>query len=268
MDSPLVSVVMATFNEPVEYISASIGSILVQSYPYWELIIADDSTCQDTKTTIDNFVSQDNRIRLIRHNKRMGFVQALNEGLKAARGKYIARMDGDDIALPDRLKCEVDYLEAHKKVMVLGGAMNIINETGTITSERRYPLSGLKLHLWAIFRNPLAHPTVMFRTELVRRGILYDTTQKKAEDIELWLRLKKKGFRIENLPDKLLNYRVVGNLAKKRNKEQWKYNFLARRKNVSCHTPLFSFCSVLISWIYIHIPANIVGKIYKAENRN
>ena len=268
MDSPLVSIVMATFNEPVEYISASIESILGQNYSDWELIIADDSTNQDTKTAIDNFVSQDARIRLIRHEKRMGFVQALNEGLKAARGKYIARMDGDDIALPDRLKCEVDYLEAHKNVMVLGGAMNIINETGAIMSERRYPLSGLKLHLWAIFRNPLAHPTVMFRSELVRKGILYDTTQKKAEDIESWLRLKKKKYRIENVPDKLLNYRVVGNLAQKRNKEQWKYNYLARRKNFSWHTPLFSLCSILISWIYIHIPTNVVSKIYKAENRN
>lgn len=268
MDYPLVSVVMATFNEPVEYISASIKSILEQTYSNLELIIVDDSTRQDTVVAINNFAIQDSRVHVIRHKERIGFVNALNEGLRVALGKYIARMDGDDIALPNRLKCEVDYLETHKKVAVLGGAMNIINETGLITSERRYPLSGIKLHLWAMFRNPLAHPTVIFRSELVKKGFHYDTAQKKAEDIELWLRLKKNGFHIENLPDKLLNYRVVGNLAQKRNKEQWKYNYIARRKNFSFHTPLFSLCSVLISWLYIHIPTNIIRKIYKVENKN
>lgn len=267
MGTPLVSVVMATFNEPAIYINASIQSILGQSYPNFELIIVDDSTQKDTVCAIDRFADRNSRIRLIRHKERMGFVNALNEGLKVAHGEYIARMDGDDIALPDRLEKQVSYLEQHRKVMVLGGAMNIIDGKGLITSERKYPQSGVKLHLWTIFRNPLAHPTVMFRSSLVKEGFYYDKTQKKAEDIELWLRLKRHGYCMENLSDKLINYRVVGNLALKRNREQWQYNFRARRKNFTWRNPLFSLFSIGISWVYIHISTRIIEVIYKNENR-
>ncbi|WP_304206889.1 glycosyltransferase [Phocaeicola plebeius] len=267
MEQPLVSVVMATFNEPAGFITASVESILKQTYPRLELIIADDSTSEDTRDVIDAFAKKDSRVKVIRHKERMGFVRALNEGLCQASGKYIARMDGDDISLPDRIRKEVDYLEKHGHVDVLGGAMDIIDEKGTVVSERFYPLYGLKLHVWAVLRNPLAHPTVMLRSSLVRQGFCYDEGQKKAEDIELWLRLKVSGFRIANLPDKLLNYRVVGDLSLKRKRDQWIYNFKARKKNFTLRYPLFSVSSVLVSFAYTLIPQKLIGYMYKRENR-
>lgn len=265
MENPLVSVVMATFNEPVELITASIESVLNQTYQYLELIIADDSTYKDTISVIDSYAKRDNRIIVIRRAERMGFVAALNEGLKCARGKYIARMDGDDISLPDRLQREVDYLERHKEVHVLGGAMNIINNHGVIISYRSYPQKGMKLLLWSILRNPLAHPTVMFRSSIIQSGMYYDMEQKRAEDIEFWLRLQKHGYRIENLPDKLLNYRVEGDLAVKR-RDQWKYNFKARKKNFNWKHPLCSLLSVIVSFMFTLIPCNIAKYIYRREN--
>lgn len=265
-DKPLVSVVMATFNEPTEFIKSSINSILCQTYSNLELIIVDDSTNKDTIKIIDNSAQSDKRITIIREKERMGFVKALNIGLKSSKGVYIARMDGDDISMPDRLEKEVKYLETHKDVDIIGGAMNIINEYGKITSERFYPLGGLKLHFWSILRNPLAHPTVMFRSLIVKQGFLYDEDQKKAEDIELWLRLKRNGFKIKNMSDKLLNYRVVGNLALKRNKEQWIYNYKARKKNLSLKYPLFSILTIIVSFLFTITPNTIVKRVYKREN--
>lgn len=266
MDTPLVSVVMATFNEPEVYITAAIQSILNQTYKKWELIIVDDSTSKKTIEIIDTFVASDGRIVLIRKAERMGFVRALNEGLKNAHGKYIARMDGDDISLKDRLYYQVDYMEQHPNIDILGGAINIINRDGKIVSVRNYPMRGLKLCIWTMFRSPIAHPAVMFRSTIPHAGLFYDVEQKKAEDIEFWLRLKRKGYRLENMSKKLLNYRTDGDLALKRTGEQWNYNFRARWKNFSYFFPLFSLISIVISAIYIVMPQRIIREIYKREN--
>ena len=94
---PLISVVMATFNEPPEYITQSVQSILHQTLGDFELLLIDDSTNPDTVAAIDSLAQSDARIRLTREKQRIGFVRALNTGLKQAQGKYIARMDGDDI---------------------------------------------------------------------------------------------------------------------------------------------------------------------------
>ena len=175
-------------------------------------------------------------------------------------------MDGDDISLPDRFQREVDYLERHEEVSVLGGAMNIINKKGKIVSYRNYPQKGMKLLLWSILRNPLAHPTVMFRSAIVQSGMYYDVKQKKAEDIEFWLRLQKNGYQIENLPNTILNYRVEGDLSLKRNKEQWKYNFIARKKNFNWNHPLCSSLSIIVSFLFILAPSSIIKRIYRQEN--
>lgn len=266
MDKPLVSVVMATFNEPEMYITMAIRSVLNQTYTNLELIIADDSTRKETIEVIDRFVESDDRIILIRKAERMGFVSALNEGLKISHGKYVARMDGDDISLEDRLQCQVSYMEQHPNIDILGGAMNIMDKSGNIISSRSYPINGVKLYLWTIARNPIAHPTVMFRNTILHDGLLYDVNQKKAEDIEFWLRLKRKGYRLENMSQKLLNYRVEGDLSLKRTRNQWIYNNKARWKNFSWSFPLFSLASVVISSIYIMIPQRIIREIYKREN--
>lgn len=103
-EKQLVSVVMATFNEPVEMIEGAIGSILNQTYQNIELLIFDDSTKPDTIASIDKIALSDARVSVHRFSERKGFVESLNEGLKLAKGEYIARMDGDDFSLPERIK--------------------------------------------------------------------------------------------------------------------------------------------------------------------
>lgn len=262
----MVSVIMATFNEPVRYIKESIESILNQTFTNFEFIIIDDSTNPETIETINTY-AEDDRIIIIREKSRMGFTRALNEGLKMAKGQFIVRMDGDDISLKDRLEKQLQYLISHKEIDILGGNMLIINESGAIVSQRNYPTNGLSLQFSGIFRSPVAHPTVMFRRSIVENHLFYDETFAKAEDTEYWFRLRNKGFTIANFPVNLLRFRISGDLAKKRSYEHFSYNFKARYKNFSWKYFYVDIPSILATRCYVFIPKKLISLYYSIENK-
>jgi len=266
MKNALVSVIMATFNEPVAYIRASIESVLNQTYNNFEFIIVDDSTNSETITAIDSYIS-DSRVTVVRSKNRMGFVRALNEGLKLAKGQYIVRMDGDDISMKDRFEKQLDFLNKHKDVDVLGGNMLIINETGNVTSKRKYPSTGLMLQIKSIFRSPVAHPTVMFRRSIPENHFYYDETFKKAEDTEFWFRLRNNGYKIANLPCDLLKFRISGDLSRKRNVEHFSYNHKARYKNFSWRYFYVDIPSLIATKLYVAIPPKFISLYYSKENK-
>jgi glycosyltransferase involved in cell wall biosynthesis len=263
MRNPVVSVVMATFNEPAAMVSQAIGSVLRQSMDNLELLILDDSTKSETIEAIDRLAAEDGRVRVVRQEGRMGFVRALNTGLEMARGRYIARIDGDDIMMPERLEHQVAWMNDNPDVSVVGGAMDIIDGEGSVTGHRDYPAGGAKAWMFSVFRSPLAHPTVMMRREIVDAGIRYDAKFTKAEDLELWLRLMRKGYKLSNMPETLLRFRVVGNLAEKRDRKQFGYNNMARRKNFSWRRPVWSIASVMVSGIYTLLPKWFVATVYE-----
>ena len=150
----MVSVVMATFNEPKKFIEESISSILNQTHQNLELLIADDSTSEETINVIDDFAVKDERVVVIRKSERMGFVNALNECLNAAKGEFVARMDGDDISLPNRFEIQLQYAEKHPTIDVFGGDLIIVDENDREKSERLYPVTSFAIwrrFLWRKF---------------------------------------------------------------------------------------------------------------------
>ena len=187
-NKPMVSVIMATFNEPKAFIEASIASILNQTFSDLELLIADDSTNPETVKVIDDFAASDSRVVVIRKAERMGFVNALNEALNLAKGDLIARMDGDDMALPKRFEIQLRYAAGHPGVDVFGGDMDIIDEQDVVQSERRYPTTPAAIQRKFIFRSPFAHPTIMFRRRIIDAGIRYNPEYKKfnAKHLLIW----------------------------------------------------------------------------------
>ncbi|MFT3751973.1 MAG: glycosyltransferase [Paludibacter sp.] len=249
MKNPLVSVVMATFNEPVSYIKESIESVLNQTYKNLELIIVDDSTRFETIETIDSYNS-DNRVIIIRDKKRFGFVKALNIGLQKANGQFIARMDADDVSLLNRIATQIDFFEKNPKIDIVGSNIQIINENGEIVSYRKYFKKNFFLQLGSIFRSPVAHPTVMFRRSIIDNHFFYNENFKKSEDVDFWFRLRNNGYKFENLPHNLLSYRISGDLAFKRSKEHFSFNFKARYKNYSW------------KYFYIDLPSLAFTKLY------
>ncbi len=264
---PLVSVIMAVYNDKPEFMSQSISSILNQTYRNFELLIFDDSDKEDTKLAIDSY-RDDLRVRVYRAGCRLGFVQSLNKGLLLAKGIYIARMDGDDVACPDRLEKQVNYLQTHPYIDILGGQIYVINEKSCVTGRRFYPLRGFRLAVFFCFRTPVAHPAVMFKRSIADAGYRYDESLKKAEDIDFWLRLYKDGYRIENMPDMILSFRTEQDFMEKRvmNKEQEKYVLKIRRKNFSVKRPFFSVAGWIFSYVRQMIPDHWKAWIYQREN--
>lgn len=261
---PLVSVVIATFNDNPSFLRESINSLLKQTYTNLEIIIVDDSTNQDSRDIIDSFMN-DERVHVLREDRKLGFIRSLNKGLSSSTGKYIARMDGDDICYPDRIEKEVDFLEQNPMYAVIGGGMDIINEESVITGERKYPINCIN---FATYRNPLAHPTVMMRKENVEKGMIYNEKLKNAEDLDLWLRYIINGYRITNLQDKLIKYRVCGDLTNKRNKQQFINDFKIRVNNFSVRHLFFSLGSFIFGFILMIMPMKVFSKLYKKENNS
>ena len=122
-----ISVVMAVYNGE-KYLRSAIDSILSQTYIDFEFIIIDDCSTDNTANILESYT--DSRIQIIRNEKNLRLPASLNKGLKIAKGKYIARMDADDIAMPDRFEKQVKYLEAHQEVAVIGGSFQVFNEFG------------------------------------------------------------------------------------------------------------------------------------------
>ncbi len=266
---PLVSVIMATYNDRPEYIRQSVESILNQTFSNLELLIIDDSDHEDTRSAIDSY-SEDSRVFIYRAGCRLGFVPSLNKGLSLAKGMYIARMDGDDVASLDRFEKQVKYLASHPAADIVGGQIKVIDQKNRITGSRFYPLGGLKLTAFFCLRTPVAHPSVMFKRRIVDRGYRYDESLKKAEDIDLWIRLYNDGYKIENMPDILVSYRAESNFIQKRvtDKAQENYVLKIRRKNISIKRPFFSAASWILSYIRQMIPDSLKVWVYFQENRN
>ena len=141
-----------------------------------------------------------------------------------------------------------------------------MDENWIIQSERRYPTSGLRLNFYSIYKNPLAHPTVMMRRKCVDSGFLYDIKYKKSEDLEYWLRLKNNGFFYANVQDFVLKYRTGSDLYLKRKKDNWKFNFKARLSNFSFRSPITCLLGITISYIYTILPSFFIRTIYKYQS--
>lgn len=200
-NTPAISVCMPVYNRH-EYIGDCIESILSQTFTDFEIVIVDDGSTDDTCDIIESYC--DPRIRLIRN--RHNFIESSNMTLNLARAKYIARMDSDDIMMPDRLKIQYAYMESHPETDILGGSRIIIGESDMeYVNDYDGDVTPAILHKQCC----LSHPTVMMRTDSVRKANLqYEQNSIYSEDYLMWIRAIIAGLTIKNVPDILVKYRV------------------------------------------------------------
>ena len=188
------------------FLKESIESILNQTYRNFELILIDDGSTDRTPVMLDNYSDHDKRIRVF-HQPHSGLIKSLNKGLELAKGKYLARMDADDISLPERLEKQAAYLENNPEVGVCGTwakKFGLPNKNQTI----KMPTSPEEIKSGLLFNNTLIHPTVMMRLSSLRKyNLYYCEDHLSAEDYGLWLRCSF-NFSLANIPQVLLNYRV------------------------------------------------------------
>ena len=196
--SPLVSVVMATFNGE-EYIQEAIKSVLNQTFKDFEFIIVDDGSTDNTAQIINGF--QDDRIYYLKKDYNSGIADSLNLGISKAKGKYIARMDDDDVCIPNRLKQQVDILEKREDVILC--ATNVKLDKGSINKLKEEEHDDIKMQL--LFNNAIVHPTVMILKETLREH-KYNSEKVPSEDYDLWSRLIWEG-EFYKIKEALLFYR-------------------------------------------------------------
>ncbi len=200
--TPKVSVVMSVYNGE-RYLRQAIDSILGQTCTDFEFIIIDDGSTYGTADIISS--CGDPRVRPIKNAENLGLTRSLNIGLDAASGEYVARMDSDDVSLPERLEKQVAYMDEHPEIAASGTWAQDIDQEGNILSKRRVPF-GKRMNYDFWRPSPLIHPSTIIRVTHLG-DLRYDSRIKYGQDYDLWLRLRKK-YKIDNLPEYLLLYRV------------------------------------------------------------
>jgi glycosyltransferase involved in cell wall biosynthesis len=198
-----ISVIMPVYNVE-RYVAESIGSILNQSFRDFELIIIDDGSTDSTGSIIRSF--HDNRIRIISNQTNKGNYRCRNLGLKLAKGKYVCVMDGDDIALQERLKTQYKFMEEHSKYAIVGSDIEFFSEIGTSVFSRLRNKERIKVFL--LKDNCSTHPSIMIRRSFIEKSyIRYNEQYEYAADYNLMVKVSRHAS-ITNIPEVLLKYRL------------------------------------------------------------
>ena len=187
MAFPEITVLMSACNAE-RFLKNAVHSILAQSYSNFEFIIIDDGSSDNTWNMLTGL--KDSRIKLVRNRENKGLTRSLNEGLKLARGTYIARMDADDISLPRRLEQQKIFLDKHPATAMVGCWIEVIDENGQKTKRFNFPIVPYLLRWRLLFTNIFAHSAVMFRKDAALDIGGYSEKMRYAQDYDLWSRTR------------------------------------------------------------------------------
>lgn len=220
MSTPQISVIMGTYNPCMDELNRAVRSIISQTFKSWELLICDDGSTREVYAKIKKLEKLDNRIKCIRCDKNEGLSAALNRCIDNATGKYLARMDDDDISIPDRLIKQYEFLEMNDTYDWVGCEADLFDDDSVWgrASRPEKPDCNSFLH-----SSPFIHPSVMFRSSVFSDNTRYSVSKitSRCEDYELFMRLYGMGYRGYNLKEVLLQYKEDG----KRLKRSMKYCF-------------------------------------------
>jgi len=233
---PLVSIVMPVYNAQ-DYLEEALESIIGQTYPKIEIIIVDDNSSDSSLEIVRQFKVKYKgmKIKIVALKRRLnsGGDRCANEGIKFARGKYIARMDADDIATPKRIETQVEFLESHTNTFLVGSNAYVIDKEGKIIGEKLEPLSNEDIYKSYFRFHPLIHPTCMFRRLLKNKSAFkYQIKHSANNDYLTFFKLICKGYKFANIEEKLLYFRVHGRNATFENMKKNYINTLKIRIHV------------------------------------
>jgi len=258
-----ISIVVSIYNAD-KTISSMIESVLNQTYKDFELILINDGSKDKSLEIINQYVQKDNRIILIDKNN-SGLTKSLNIGLEKATGKYIARIDADDIWFPDKLAKQVAFLEDNNEYAMIGTAYNEIDDDGKIIhdKQRTVLLSSCDDILNNIEKlNPFLHSSVLFRKEVLKTVGFYNETFKYTQDYEYWVRIINK-YKVANLTEILASRRYSENMISiSKEKEQRMYAIKSKLLAIKTLNKPVSSYKYLINDILVYIlPKKLIDTI-------
>jgi len=214
-----------------KYLRQAIDSVLNQSFRDFEFIIIDDGSTDKSPQILAKYQNKDSRIRVV-HQRNLGLTKSLNKAIKLARGKYLARIDADDLAYDSRFEKQVRFLEKHPKIGLIGSRVNIIDEKGKIIGKLSYPIEDHVIRKHLIWHNPFCHSSVMLRKEVIKKTGSYSESFICAQDYDLWMRISK-YTQLANLPEILGAWRSGKEaITSRRNFYQIKANLRVQKKAI------------------------------------
>ena len=205
--TPKISVVMSVYNGE-KWLNEAVDSIINQTFKDFEFIIINDGSNDQTYTILNSY--NDKRLRIINHESNRGLITRLNEGLDQSNGEYIARMDADDISLPERFKIQIDFLESNPDIGICGTSLNVFYSPSK-KDNWIPPTDHDSIMCKMLFVSVIYHPTVMMRSSLVNEHSLkYDKNMKHVEDYDFWVRCGER-FKLANINNVLVKRRMHDN---------------------------------------------------------
>ncbi|MFA6361313.1 MAG: glycosyltransferase family 2 protein [Candidatus Shapirobacteria bacterium] len=257
---PLVSVIMPVYN-PGIYLVDAIESILNQTFSNFELIVVDDGSTDDSWKIIKSYSKKDSRIIVIKNKINLGVSLTSNIAISQAKGKFLARMDADDISTPDRLYKQVNFLKRNPKTIVVGGQCTIIDENNQIIGLKKFPTTEkqiLDMIFWAV---PIQQGYMMINRSLLPKNFVwYSPSKFSAEEVDLYFNLLKFG-RFANLSDNLYFYRQISTSLSHQNPKKTFWVTLKSRLNAVKKGFKPSFFAVIINLIQIMVILTLPNQI-------
>lgn len=212
-----VSIIMGIYNMENRFhlVKLAINSILNQSYTDFEFIICDDGSSDNTYSLIKKIIKNEKKIILIKNESNRGLAYSLNHCLSIAKGKYIARMDADDISLPNRLEKQIKFLDKHLEYAMVGCNLLLINDKGVWGNRVLVEKPTKKSFL---FTSPFCHPSIIMRREALEHVNKYKVEKitRRAEDYDLFMRMYAKGYKGYNIQEFLYQFREDNEAYKRR----------------------------------------------------
>lgn len=204
--TPRVTVLMASYNAG-RFLDAAIRSIAGQTFRDWEFLIVDDASSDGSREMAARWVERDARIRLITNPENKGQTLCLNQGLREARGEWVARQDADDLSHPLRLARQFEWVTCHPETALVGTAGRMIDATDRLRGFLDVPATHRTIQKAALFLNPFLHTSVLFRTRIIRDELGgYDPAYRISQDYDLWTRVIAR-HPSANLQNRLVCYR-------------------------------------------------------------
>jgi len=217
---PAITVIMSVYNGAL-YLEAAVKSILAQTFDDFEFLIVNDASKDASADVLAQIAANDPRIRVLTNQTNLGLTASLNRACEEAQGAYIARMDADDIATPERFSVQYAFLEAHKDIAAVGSAAHIIDSNGKIIGKKDVPTEDADIRTQLLFNNVFVHSSLMIRVSCLKELGWYDLSFKKSQDYELLFRLSK-TYALANISAPLLSWRDHDNsISAKSTRQQW-----------------------------------------------
>jgi len=247
-ENPLVSIIMPVFNAG-RFLVGALDSILKQTYENWELIAVDDASSDNSFLILQHYANFDNRIKVFKNIRNLGVSKTANFAVSQSKGEFIARMDADDIMYPERIRGQTGFLLRNPRVIVVGGQVKLIDESGKKLGDKRFPLEHKKIYEMLYTAMPVQQGAMLVKRTALPKNFEWYNGVRVAEEVKLFFRLIRFG-EFANLPTVVLEYRQYPQSTSLRDpKSTFRVTYNARKEAVKKYGYKPSLKSHILSYM-------------------